>query len=601
MADSMLKYSDYVCQWLKDLGYTHCFTLGGGQIMHMSESAGRYFTCIPVVHEVAAGIAAEYFTDSDIAGKAFALVTAGPGLTNLITAIGSAYTESRELLVIGGQVRLTYLSHGKIRQRGTQEIDGVGIVKPISKHAERMNAVWSKQQFQNTVREGFTGKKGPIFIEMPLDIQGMMLQGEVPTATGRKELTQIPDLAPSKSQVEQVAEMVRNAKRPLVLIGGGVSRKVCEELDDKLAAWGIPLSTTWNGADRIGFDHPLYMGRPNTFGQRYSNLINQQADLVVALGTRLGLQQTGFNWQQFAPVGKIVHVDIDTSELEKGHPRTDLQLAVDANQLLRQLVDQDSGDHSDWLAFCRKVKAAVPLIEPANTTAEGYVPPQEFITWLSDQCTADDLIVPCSSGNAFIISMLCFKQKRGQVILTNKGLASMGYGLSGAIGVAIAGAGRRTILVEGDGGFAQNIQEIGTAAINKLPLKMFIFDDHGYASIRQTQRNYFGGRYAGCDTETGVGLPQWEKLFAAFDVPVTRLKADYKSDATCTDLFNAPGPAAFIVSIDPEQTYFPKITSRILASGDMESNPLHLMTPPLSDELHKELTPFLAQELSGVS
>lgn len=179
--------------------------------------------------------------------------------------------------------------------------------------------------------------------------------------------------------------------------------------------------------------------------------------------------------------------------------------------------------------------------------------------------------------------MQTFAQKAGQRVVTNKGLASMGYGLSGSIGAAFASAGRRTILVEGDGGFIQNLQELGTIAANRLNLKIFIFDDNGYASIRMTQKNYFGGSYVGCDTSTGLGIPRWEPLFAAYDIPVQRLKPGFHTDPQFLEAFDAPGPAAFLVHIDPEQTYFPKITSRITASGSMESNPLHLMTPDLDE------------------
>ena len=189
--------------------------------------------------------------------------------------------------------------------------------------------------------------------------------------------------------------------------------------------------------------------------------------------------------------------------------------------------------------------------------------------------------------------MQTFEIKNKQKMVTNKGLASMGYGLSGAIGASVANKDKRVILVEGDGGFAQNIQEIGTVAINQLNLKIFIFDDSGYASIRATQKNYFKGSYVGCDIETGLGLPQWEKLFDAWNLPALLLNKDFESDSQFINLFESKGPAAFIVSIDPEQTYFPKITSRITENGSMESNPLHQMTPDLDEELYKKVSVYL--------
>jgi acetolactate synthase-1/2/3 large subunit len=198
--------------------------------------------------------------------------------------------------------------------------------------------------------------------------------------------------------------------------------------------------------------------------------------------------------------------------------------------------------------------------------------------------------------------MQTFAQKRGQRIVSNKGLASMGYGLSGSIGAAFAACGgkadkdnpgRRTILLEGDGGFIQNLQELGTVAVNRLNLKIFLFDDNGYASIRMTQSNYFGGRYVGCDTATGLGIPQWDHLFAAYNIPVQRIGPGYHEDPNFLAAFNAPGPAAFLVHIDPVQTYFPKISSRVTPSGSMESNPLHLMTPDLDDSIVAKVFRYL--------
>jgi acetolactate synthase-1/2/3 large subunit len=309
----------------------------------------------------------------------------------------------------------------------------------------------------------------------------------------------------------------------------------------------------------------------------------QQADLLVALGTRLGLQQSGFNWQEFIPVGKVVQVDCDERELMKGHPRVDVPVCGDANVVLRSLVASDLGTHTEWVDFCRSVRAAIPLVEPVNHTGEGYLSPYVFVDTLSRLATSDDVVIPCSSGGAFTVSNQTFSQKRGQIFFTDKSLASMGYGLSAAMGAAIATDGRRTVLIEGDGGFTQNLQELGTVRAQKLNLKIFIFDDHGYASIRMTQRSYFGGRYVGCDIETGLGIPNWEPLFAAYDIPMMRIGPGFENDPEFLQRFNAVGARAFIVKIDPEQTYFPKITSRVTASGGMESNPLHRMTPDLDE------------------
>ena len=303
--------------------------------------------------------------------------------------------------------------------------------------------------------------------------------------------------------------------------------------------------------------------------------------MIIALGTRLGLQQTGFNWQEFGREAIIVQVEIDPAELNKGHPRTDHRFASDANHFLGGLLRYDLPAKSEWLDRAQRIRAAVPRIENVNNTGPGYLSPYDFIVRLEELTRSDDLVIPCSSGSAFTLSMQLYKQKLGQRVLTDKSLASMGYGLSGAIGAAIAGAGKRTILIEGDGGFAQNMQELGTVAVNNLNLKIFIFHDQGHASIRMTQRNYFNGKYLGCDRPSGLGLPDWIRLFPAWDVPVMMLPLDFENDPDFQQRMSTDGPSAFIVPIDPEQTYFPKISSRITASGSMESNPIDRMTPEI--------------------
>ncbi len=589
----MMKYSDQLATWLCELGYTHCFFVAGGNIMHLLESCSRRLTCVPVVHEVAAGIAAEYFNEVSEGERAFALVTAGPGLTNIVTAMAGAYLESRELLVIGGQVKVSDLARGQVRQRGIQEVDGVSIARPLTVASELIDRTLNRREFVRLAESGSRGRKGPVFLEIPLDVQGAPTQLEetsaVAEATGHGALPSI-----DSATWQQLESLLREARRPVLLIGGGVSRLTAAALLDDLGATGIPLMVTWNGLDRVPEDHPLFMGRPNTWGQRAANIVLQQADLLIALGTRLGLQQTGFNWQQFIPVGKVVQVECDDAELTKGHPRVDLRVRADANDVLRQVAGLEAlPDYGEWLAFGRSVRAQLPLNDPQNHTGRGYVSPYEFVLQLSSLCKADDVVIPCSSGSANTVMQQTFLIKRGQRAFNNKSLASMGYGLAGSIGAALAAKGRRTVLVEGDGGFTQNLQELGTVAANKLNLKIFLFDDDGYASIRMTQKNYFGGRYVGCDGATGLGMPNWELLFQAYSIPVMRIKPGYEQSPGFLDAFERPGAHGFLVHIDPAQTYFPKISSRVTASGSMESNPLHRMSPDLDPEIAKKVFRFL--------
>ncbi|WP_435189575.1 thiamine pyrophosphate-binding protein [Pseudothioglobus sp. nBUS_23] len=588
-----MKYSDQLAEWLLEMGYTHCFFVSGGNSMHLVESFSRKLDCRAVIHEVAAGIAAEYFNESSEEGKALALVTAGPGITNIISAIAGAYLESRELLVIGGQVKTFDLSLGKLRQNGIQEIDGVSIASSICSSSTTMTQAWNKEKFGKFICSSENGRKSPVFLEIPLDIQAKNVDFTnkiyEPKVHNFKSITQ--------SQLFRLVSRIKSSQRPIIMIGGGLSRETATEIQNLFTDSSVPFVTTWNGMDRIGSNNPNYVGRPNTWGQRSANVLLQQADLLVAFGTRLGMQQTGFNWQEFIPNGKIIQIDIDKNELEKGHPKIDLGLELDANDTIIKLLKSELGDHTVWLKFCKKVRNLLPLVENStlNNRSE-FISPHLFVQKLSQIACKDDIVIPCSSGGAFTIMMQVFEQKFGQKIITNKGLASMGYGLSGAIGASIANPNKRVFLIEGDGSFSQNLQEIGTAAINNCNLKIFIFDDGGYASIRMTQRNYFNGRYVGCDTLTGLGLPDWKKLFEAWNVPVVKISAKSFKEKSIEVNLEEPGFAAFIIPIDPEQTYLPKITSQLSEARGMISNPLHLMTPDIEEPIKSEVFKYILKE-----
>jgi acetolactate synthase-1/2/3 large subunit len=354
--------------------------------------------------------------------------------------------------------------------------------------------------------------------------------------------------------------------------------------------------TTWNGADRISSKSPSFFGRPNTWGQRYANVILQQSDLLIAVGTRLGLQQTGFNWQSFMPVGKVAQIEIDLSELTKENPKVDFLINHDANDFMIQLSAKYSHKRKlqwdDWISFCNIVKGHLPISENCNVTKSNYINPFDFMIELSKRLTSGDSVIPSSSGAAETVAMQAINQVESNTVITSKGLASMGYGLAGAIGCAVNTKGR-VFHIEGDGGFAQNLQELGTVRSLNLPIKTFILCNDGYASIRMTQKSYFNGNYIGCDSSTGLGLPNWEKLFDAFDIPVYAMDKSNFFDSEIDTLLNSSGPTAFLVSVDPEQTYFPKITSRVLPDGTLESNPLHLMTPDLDPILQSTLLKYL--------
>ena len=587
-ASAASKYAEQLTDWLVELGYTHCFFVAGGNIMHLLDGARTRFTCVPVVHEVAAGIAAEYFNEAGGTGRAFAMVTAGPGVSNIITAMGGAWLESRELLVIAGQVKSEDLATNGVRQRGIQEIDGVGLAAPVAKHSVQMKTPMPKSEFFSLVNAGISGRPGPVFIELCLDAQGAPPIEEQVVVTN----PQINEIA-LESDMDLIVTRLKSAQRPILLIGGGVNRKTAQALQGELTGSGIPVMTTWNGADRIDSSHPSYLGRPNTWGQRAANLLVAQADVIVAVGTRLGMQQTGFNWQQFGRNAYVVHVDIDRAELEKGHPKIDLPICADACDFLSRLLPRVRGNWETWVSYAQDVRNALPLNDLANETGSGFISPYDFYADLVRLSDSNDVIIPCSSGGANSVSMQVIEQKLGQVVITDKGLASMGYGLGGAIGASMAHPGRRTFLIEGDGGFSQNLQELATVAVNHLPIKIFIFSNNGYGSIRMTQKNYFGGAYLGCDTETGLGFPDWDMLFQSFGIDTITLDKDWSTNIEVLEALRSDKPYGFIVPIDPLQTYWPKIMSRIVEGGGMESNPLHMMSPDLDPELFTKVTRYL--------
>ena len=440
-------------------------------------------------------------------------------------------------------------------------------------------------------------KPGPIFLEIPLDVQGS--EYEIRDDSIRTKNFQFHDNESVQKFTDRVVNQLSISERPILLLGGGLSRRVTKSLVDKIEKLGIPVMTTWNGMDRYGSDLNNYWGRPNTWGQRSSNLLIQQCDVLIAIGTRLGLQQTGFAWREFAPLAKIYQVDIDKSELTKGHPKIESGLSSDAGNFLTQLIESlpnDKNKYWAWIEFGKSVFKAFPLDDPKNVTGTGYISPYKLIEKLSEKLTSSDVIVPCSSGGAFTVTMQAFIPKYGQVIVTNKGLASMGYGLAGAVGAAES-TQSRTILIEGDGSFAQNLQELGTVSAQKLNVKIFLISNSGYASIRMTQQNYFNGAYLGCDLESGLGLPAWSLIAKAYGIRYTQLNESKLIDATLEEVLGRMGPEFIEIKVDPEQTYYPKITSRILPSGEMLSNPLHLMTPELSTTEIELYLPYLKDRI----
>ncbi len=592
------KYSDCIASWLAELGYTHVFFVAGGNIMHLIESLSHHMKMVPVVNEVATTIAAEYFNEANLHSgkKALALVTAGPGLTNAITGIAGAYLESRELLIIGGQVKTSDLSNGDIRQSGIQEINGIEIVSGITCRSVRISSPVSKDDFQALITFQALERKGPVFLEICLDTQAQKTNLEFIVSNSPKQSSNSKMFHDDSNKISEAVRLLDNSKRPVFLLGSGFNIHKISELLELINKLGIPIMTSWNAADRVANDFPFFFGRPNNWGQRSSNILLQQSDLVIAAGTRLGFQSTGFNFEEFLPVGKLIHIDIDEHEIYKGHPRVELGIIADAYETsIRILKDATINlAWSNWVKFCKEVRGLVPLLDPGNTASIEYVEIFKFVNSLSTLIGDNDIIIPGSSGGGSTVTMQVIEQKGlPQRIITNKGMASMGYGICGAIGAAFSGE-NRVWLFDGDGSLTQNTQELGVYAQFNLDIKVLIISNNGYASIRSTQKNYFSGNYIGCDPSTGLNLPNWKFLADAYGIEYFRVNVQNPLSATLLNFLSKKGPGIIEVPVDPNQTFFPKISSRISENKGMESNPLHLMTPDLSPEIADKVFRFIS-------
>lgn len=598
----MTRYADEIMIWLKELGFTHCFMLAGGGSMHLVDAASKIMRCIPVVHEVTAVIAAEYFNDTAPSGeKAFALVTTGPGLTNTLTGVTGAWLESRPLLVLAGQVKKSDLKSADIRQRGIQEVDGISIFNPITKKAIRISDPIRKEEFKEIVLDAELDRPGPVLIEVCIDVSAKPFEAIL--FEGNFVSVKIPSKLKTDLPLELIS-LIQNSERPLILLGGGTSRAAAKKFLVEIETLGVPVACTWGGSDRVSSDYPYYAGRPNTYGMRWSNIFQQQADLLIAVGTSLGIQQTGFNWQDYLPVGKIVHVNIDEAELEKGHPKTEIRINMDSAvflPLFSNLAKQywAKQKFENWTDFLNLICDEVPIIEPCHKVGSEYIDPYKLISGISSKCQVNDVITPCSSGGTYTAFNQAFVNTGNQKITSNKGLASMGYGLAGAIGASLANPLSRIVHFEGDGGFLQNIQDLSTVKMNELNIKMFLISNGGYASIRTSQKSYFNGNYVGCDIETGLGIPNWEDLFKAYEIEFYTLNPFEYFDDEFEFRFNSIGPQIFIANADPEQLYLPKVASKINLDGSMSSAAIHDMSPKLSNDSIKHLFKFLPNKLWG--
>jgi acetolactate synthase-1/2/3 large subunit len=583
----MVKLSDYVVGRIVNIGVKHIFLLAGGGCMHLVDSVGRRpeieYVCN--LHEQASSIAAEAY--GQYTNKpGVALVTTGPGGTNAITGLAGAWLDSTPCMFISGQVKRDDLTGGRaLRQMGFQELDIVKIVESITKYAVTVTDPLSiRYHIDKALHLACSGRPGPVWIDIPLDVQSAVidetrLHGYIPPEdTGSADDEQI------RSQVRNAIELLNESVRPIMLAGNGV--RLANALDDfrsLLDVLRIPVLTTWKMADALPEDHPLYVGRPGAIGQRAANFAQQNSDFMLIIGARLDLGQTGYNHPNFARAAKKVVIDIDPAEIAKMDMKIQVPIRADARRVIGEFIAQsgliERRDRSSWRQWCERWKREYPVILPEYWNWRDGVSTYVLIDVLSDEMSAEDLLVPGSSGTCSEVTMQAFRVKQRMRILNTQGLGSMGFGIPAAIGACLASGRKRTVCVDGDGGFQMNIQELETVKRLNLPIKFFILNNHGYGSIQATQQNYFDGFFVGSNKESGMTLPDLEKVSGAFGLKAACITSHDNIRERVREILGMDGPVVCEVIISPNQTTAPRISSYRNEDGNICSKPMEDMWP----------------------
>lgn len=603
-----LRVADWIMGRLADLGVDHVFLLPGGGAMYLDDGLAcePRLTAVPCHHEQAAAIAAEACGRTGAAGNAgfgVCVVTTGPGATNAITPVAGAWIDSVPLLVISGQAKRPDRLNGRpLRQGGVQEVDVVPMVRSITKYAVTVEAPQAiRAHLEEALFRMQDGRPGPVWLDIPLDVQAApvdpdTLPGWTPPAA---EPPPAPDFA-------TLADLLARAERPLLLAGHGVrlagAAEAFRQFTERLQ---IPAVLTWNALDLLPYDHPANIGRPGVVAARAANFAVQNCDLLVSVGCRLDNIVTAYNPAGFARSAVKVVVDVDPHELAKLPMPVEHPLAVDARDFLDGLLaasaDLPPLPCDAWRTRCASWKARYTQNEGRVFPPAGPIGHAHFVEALSDAAPPDTLIATGSSGLAIEFFYAGFRNKAGQRSFLTSGLGAMGYGLPAAIGACLGNGRRPMLAVESDGSLQLNVQELATLAGQCLPVCLFILNNGGYASIRNTQRNYFQGRYLGTGPEGGLLMPDLKKLAAVYDLPYLRID-------DCAGLADAlgraqalPRPCLIDVHLVPDESLAPKCAAIPRADGSIVSMPLEDMSPLLPlDVLKAEMiVPLLPASLDA--
>ena len=595
-----MKVSDYIWQYLyKITGSKHVFLLSGGGMMHLLDSVGKSkFKSISMHHEQAASIAANAYGRT-INSIGVCLVTSGPGATNALTGVTAAFMDSVPMVIVSGQVSTLFSKKKmKIRQLGFQEFDIISSVKPTTKYAVHLD---NKDKVQYELEKACylakNGRPGPVWLDIPLDIQNSQIKINKNKSFFYKNSNILnSNPYPKNEEINLVIKNLRNSKRPLIVFGHGTYLSGAKEYARKfINNFKLPCQSTWNSIDLIPNNNKYYFGRANSYGPRYPNFIIQNADYILSIGARLGVQHTGYNVKAFARNAVLHMIDLDINEAKKPKLKVDKFIKSDAKKFIEKLNNQlkkhkFKEDFSSWIEYCNTIKRKFPVAPSIeNIKNQKYVDPYYFVDKLSDELREDELVPLGASGSCFTVSGQTFKSKKNQRVFTAKGMASMGFGLPSTIGSSLSMNNKRSITIIGDGGFQLNVQELQTIITNKLKVKIFVFQNKGYHAIRVTQDTYFQKNYVGSSEINGVEIPNIRKVAYAYGLKYSYIANNKELSNKLKKILSNDIAEIIEVKIDPNKHLYPKLTSQIGENGKMTTSPLEDLFPFIKRDLLKKI------------
>lgn len=590
--------ADYIADCVAREGVKDVFVFSGGANLPCLDAIARNprLEFIATHHEQSAAMAAEAYSRVT-RNLGVVLVTTGPGGTNAFTGVLGAWQDSIPLLVISGQVRSDRLEKPGLRQFSIQGFDVVAAVKTFTKYATTITrADQVKPEFEKAIAIARSGRPGPVWLDVPLDIQGAPITfDETPTPAADKASPPAFGRAALDQNIKRALEMLREAQRPVILIGTGVALAGAEaETRALLELLRAPFLCSWNIQTLVSHQHPLYFGSPGTFGTRSANFVVQNCDFLLTIGSRLSIAQTGHNYKAFARAARKVVVDIDANELAKGTIVPDIAIQCDAKVFVEQAAahvrasgTSFGGRFTAWTKQCASWKERYSAVLPEYRQQVGSINSYVFIETLSEELLPTDVIV-LGVGTSFTCTFQSFRAKQGQRLFHSGGTAAMGYCLPGAVGACIANDRRRTICITGDGCIQLNLQELQTIVHHRLPVKIFMFNNNGYLTMRATQDQWFDGRYAATSPEGGISFPDMQKVAAAYGIPAVRLTEQEGLAERIRTVLESDGPAFCEIMMDPKQPLIPYLSYCERPDGSRYAAPLEDLFPFLDREVFRQ-------------